>query len=91
MQAAPRGRKTESAEDTPHLSHRPGTSWASLQTRGSFMRSRVPAVTGRVQARARQGGNRKLAYRLVCVPPPPSPPHKSYGLKGLDPHFPNVV
>lgn len=86
-------KKDESAEDTPHLSHRPGTTRASLQTRGSFMRSRGPAVPGGASGQSQAGREQEaglLACLCVCVPPR-LPPNKSYGLKGLDPHFPNMV
>lgn len=91
VQAAARGRKTECAEETPNLSHLPGATWG-LQTGGSHEVQSLQLQAG-LQARARQGGSRKLAYWLFCFPPPPPPPPEISlsGLKRLDPHFPDVA
>lgn len=91
MQAAARGRKTECAEETPNLSHLPGATMGLPANRRFSHEVQSLQLQAGLQARARQGANRKLAYWLFCFPPPPPPEIRLSGLKRLDLHFPNVV
>lgn len=91
VQAAARGRKTECAEETPNLSHLPGATLGLPANRRFSHEVQSLQLQAGLQARARQGGNRKLAYWLFCFPPPPPPEISLNGLKRLDPHFLNVV